>query len=840
MSLTSLLSHWRADPTIGGNFAAWETIPERQATFVPFPEKINGNLLQAVKGTGIKALYTHQKEAWDLIQSGRHAALATDTASGKTLAYNLPVLDFLLNSSEGRALYLFPTKALAQDQLSVIQDLLTKISDQSLPIAPATYDGDTYQSARASIRKKSRLIISNPDMLHIGILPRHTAWSDFFCGLRYIVIDEMHIYRGVFGSHVANVIRRLKRVARFYGSEPQFILTSATIGNPTELAQGLIEEPVMLIDEDASARGAKHFIIYNPPLIDVELGLRASMINESVRIAEDLLSYDLQTILFGRTRRTVEVMLKYLRPSLSPTLLESGHPKAIRAYRSGYLPEHRREIEHGLRNGDVRMVVATTALELGIDIGGMEATVQAGYPGTIAGTWQQAGRAGRGKDDSLSLLVASPSPSDQYLARNPDYFFGRNPEHALINPNNLLILLKHIQCAAFEIPFGSNESFGDLSPTQVTEILSILHESGVLHKSKDQFFWMGDKYPSAEISLRSASAHPIILQDQSNANRTIGEIDGEAAPWIVHPGALYLHEAESFLVEELDLENHRALLNPVEVDYFTRPRRETEIQVLEIREDQNILGGSKAHGELAVITQVSGYHLIRWDSHEKLGFRELDLPPNKLITAGYWLALSEEMVAQLRDEGLWRGDRNYYGANWDKQRRAALERDQRICQVCGVKQGSVSHHVHHKMPFKAFDSYLDANRIENLLTVCPACHQKVESAVRMRSGLSGLSFALGHLAPLLLMCDTRDLGVHSDPQSTITEGLPVVVVYEMIPAGIGFSQRLFECHNELIDNARQLIQGCACQDGCPSCVGPGGEDGSGGKVETLAIIERLT
>jgi len=856
VSLNTLLSHWRADPTIGGNFAALETIPARQAEFVAFPSNILRSLVNAVERSRISALYTHQKETWDQIQAGQHVALATDTASGKTLAYNLPVLDFLLKSAEGRALYLFPTKALAQDQLAGIRELLSVVSDQTAAIAPATYDGDTPQSARADIRRKSRLIISNPDMLHIGILPRHTAWSDFFRALRFVVIDEMHIYRGVFGSHVANVIRRLKRIARFYGSEPQFILTSATIGNPRELAEGLIEEPVTLIDKDFSARGAKHFIIYNPPVIDVDLGLRASMVSESVRITEDLLSYGLQTILFGRTRRTVEVMLRYLRPSPNFGGRSEGWPEqgegrgekvgAVRAYRSGYLPEHRREIERGLRSGNVRVVVATTALELGIDIGGMGATVQAGYPGTIAGTWQQAGRAGRGEDASLSLLVTSPSPSDQFLARNPGYFFQRNPEHALINPDNLLILLKHIQCASFEIPFGENETFGNLSPAQVTEILSVLHEGGILHKSKGTFFWMGDKYPSAEISLRSASAQPFILQHGDNPSRTIGEVDSEAAPWMVHPGAIYLHEAETYLVEDLDLENHRAILKSIEVDYFTRPRRETEIQLLEIGEDQPVRGGVKAHGELAVITQVSGYHLIRWDTHEKLGFHELDLPPNKLLTAGYWISLSEELVSGLRNDGLWSGDRNYYGANWEKQRRLALERDEHICQVCDASQGMTSHHVHHKIPFKAFDSYLDANRLDNLVTLCPACHQRVESAVRVRSGLSGLAYVLGHLAPLFLMCDTRDLGVHSDPQSNIavaiggsSTGSPTVVIYEMIPAGIGFSQRLFECHDEIIASARELIRGCECQDGCPSCVGPGGEEGSGGKIETLAILERL-
>ncbi len=834
MSLTSLLSHWRSDPNIGGNIAAWETIPARSASLVPFPDDLHSDLIKPLERTGITALYAHQKEAWDHIQAGHHLALATQTASGKTLAYNLPVLDYLIRNPEGRALYLFPTKALAQDQLAVISQQTAVMSDPSYPIAPATYDGDTAQNARPAIRDKSRLIITNPDMLHIGILPRHTTWADFFSNLRFVVIDEMHIYRGVFGSHVTNVLRRLKRIAGFYGSHPQFILTSATIGNPVELAEGLVEEPVTLIDDDASARGPKHFLIYNPPVVDPDLGLRANLVQECVLLADDLLSYDLQTIVFGRTRRLVEVMLRYLSPSDSG--LARAGARAVRAYRSGYLPDHRREIEKGLRDGQVRVVVATTALELGIDIGGMQATVQAGYPGTIAATWQQAGRAGRGQNPSLSVLVASPSPSDQFLAQHPEYFFQRSPEHALINPDNLLILIKHLQCAIHELPFGGEEAFGNIQPAQITEILNLLHEGGQLHKSKDRFYWMGDQYPSANISLRSASAHPIILKSNSNPGITIGEVDSEAAPWMVHPGAIYLHEGETYLVEELDLENRFAALQPTDVDYFTRPRKETEIQLLDLGEEEAIPGGSKAFGELAVITQVNGFHMIRWESQEKLGFQELELPPNELLTAGYWLTLSDEVVTHLRAEGLWGGDRNVYGPTWRKQRQAALERDGYTCQVCGLPEEESSHHVHHKTPFRAFESQKEANRLENLVTLCPQCHQRVESAVRMRSGLSGLAYALGHLAPLFLMCDTRDLEVHADPQSPLTEGRPVVVVYEMIPAGIGFSQRLFECHDELIHHARELIISCECSDGCPSCVGPGGERGSGGKSEALAIL----
>ena len=834
-AITSLLSRWRSDVTLGGNITAWETIPARQPRFEPFPADLHPALCEQLRANSIRALYSHQTQAWKQARTGANIALATDTASGKTLAYNLPVLDALLRDSNARALYLFPTKALAQDQLAGLRGLLAQTPQPDSPITPATYDGDTPQSARAAIRQKARLIISNPDMLHIGILPRHASWADFFTNLRFIVIDEMHIYRGVFGSHIANVIRRLKRIANFYGAQPQFILTSATIGNPRQLAEKLIEAPLTLLNEDGSGRGPKHFLIYNPPIVDEDLGLRASMLAESVRLAEDVYTYGIQTILFGRTRRTVEVMLRYLADRIGERT-----PQAIRAYRSGYLPAHRREIERGLRSGSVRTVVATTALELGIDLGGMGATIQAGYPGTIAGSWQQAGRAGRGLETSLSILVASPSPADQFLARHPDYFFGRNPERALIQADNLLILLHHLQCAAFELPFEPNESFGHADPAQVAEILNLLHQSGNLYQSSEKYFWLGDGYPSAEISLRSASAQSVhLLNTATEPPTTIGDVDGEAACWMVHPGAVYLHEGEPYLVETLDLEQHRALMQPTQVDYFTRPRNEIEVQLLALREARREEWGEKAHGELAVISTVSGYQMLRWESLEKLGFHELDLPPARLHTSGYWLSLEEDSVERLRAAGLWRNDPNNYGPEWPQQRAIALTRDKHTCRVCGTRSDMQSLHVHHKIPFRAFDTPWQANRLENLVTLCPACHQRAESAVRVRSGLAGLSYVLGQIAPLFLMCDTRDLGQHSDPKAAFAAGCPSVVIYEMIPAGIGFSQQLFERHDELLAAAREIIEQCICTDGCPSCVGPGGEAGSGGKAETLAILKEL-
>ncbi|HBY07441.1 MAG TPA: ATP-dependent helicase [Chloroflexi bacterium] len=836
MSILPLLSRWRADSSIGGNVITWETIPARVARYEPIPAEVHPQLTDSLRQNGIEQLYSHQAAAWQATQHGDNVAIVTGTASGKTLCYNLPVLDHLLREAGTSALYIFPTKALAQDQLAGLQDLLIQI-ETGTPIAPGTYDGDTSTSARPTVRQKSRLIITNPDMLHTGILPHHTRWEQFLRGLRFIVIDEMHTYRGVFGSHVANTLRRLKRLARFYGANPQIILTSATIGNPQALAEQLIEAPVTLIDEDGSARGQKHFLVYNPPIVDAALGIRASLTQETLRLLEDLLTYQIQTIVFGRTRRTVEIMLRSTKPAFSDLAGQS----AVQAYRSGYLPRQRREIERGLRDGSIRAVMATSALELGIDIGQMEAAILAGYPGTIASAWQQAGRAGRGQDDSLAVLVTSASPLDQFLARHPEYFFGRSPEQALINPDHLLILLGHLQCAAFELPFEDGDSFGGLGWREISEFLEYLQENGSLHKSGEKYFWMAEEFPAAGISLRSASPNNIVLQTNDQGQPvTIGVVDHASAPWMVHPEAVYLHQGETFLVESLDLEENLAHLRRVEVDFYTRPQRETEIQLLELAEEQPAPGVTKSHGEILVTTQVVGYRKVRWGTNENLGYGEVSLPPMQLQTTGYWLALTDEIVATLQLEGLWNSAPNYYGASWPAARDAARARDGFRCQFCGLPENGRAHHVHHLKPFRAFASSETANRLENLVTLCPTCHLRAESAVRVRSGLAGLGYALENIAPLFLMCDSGDLGVHVDPKSPLADGRPTVVIYDSIPAGIGFSARLFELHADLMLHTREVVSACECSDGCPSCVGPGGEEGSGGKREALAILTKLS
>jgi DEAD/DEAH box helicase domain-containing protein len=467
--------------------------------------------------------------------------------------------------------------------------------------------------------------------------------------------------------------------------------------------------------------------------------------------------------------------------------------------------------------------------------------VLAGYPGTIAGTWQQAGRAGRGQETSLAVLVTSANPLDQFLARHPDYFFERSPEQALINPDNLLILLGHLQCAAFELPFKEGESFGDVDWHEIAEFLAYLQETGNLHKSGEKFFWMAEDFPAAAISLRSASPNNIVLQSSTGDKPlTIGEVDHESAPWMVHPEAIYLHQGETYLVDDLDLEGNLAQLRPVDIDFYTRPQRETEIQLLELKAEEPAPGTTKSHGELLVTSQVVGYKKVRWGTNENLGYGEVTLPPSELPTTGYWLALTDEAVTELQSEGVWNSARNYYGSNWEAQRHAARARDRYRCQFCGLPESGKAHHVHHKTPFRVFTSYEVANRLENLVTLCPTCHIRAENAVKVRSGLSGLAYALENIAPLFLMCDSGDLGLHVDPQSPLTGGRPTVVIYDSIPAGIGFSERLFEIHTELLQHIREIVSACGCADGCPSCVGPGGEEGSGGKLEALAILEKLT
>ncbi len=843
--ILALLTRLRADPDWMRCVTVWERLPARPARTAPWPAALDARLIAAARGTGVEAPYTHQAEAMEAALSGRNVVLATGAASGKSLAIHLPVLQTLLHDPNATALYLFPTKALAHDQIAALKALTAPLSPE-VPIAP--YDGDTPTSQRAAIRQKARLVVTNPDMLHLGILPYHTRWARFFSGLRWVVLDELHIYRGVFGSHVANVLRRLGRVCRFYGAQPRFLCASATVANPRHLAERLLEEAVYPVQDDGAPRGEKHFLIYNPPLLDADLGIRRSPVLSALDLAAHLLQADLQTVFFARSRLTTEVLLGYLRDQAP---LWGRSPEAVRGYRGGYLPSLRREIEQGLREGTVRAVVATNALELGVDIGQMAACVMVGYPGSVASTWQQAGRAGRRAGASVVVLIAGPSPLDQYLAAHPDFLFGRPVEEAYLNPDNPAILTDHLACAAYELPFEPGESFGRLA--DVERWLRLLEEVGDLHRSNGRYIWIGEGEPTRAVNLRTGTPDVVVIQDVgADPPQVVGEIDRASAPLLVYPGAVYIHEAETYIVESLDWEKGLARVRTEEVDYYTRASATTEIQVLETAEGRAMEGWEVSLGTVEVTSRVTGYRQIRRYTHEVLGWGEVDLPQQRMETVGVWLDLGSALVERLQEEGVIRPPTDY-GPNWPAQRAAALARDGYRCCHCGVPERE-GHplEVHHRVPFASFgyvpgvnDLYLLANRLENLITLCGACHRRAERARGARSALSGLAYLLRHLSPLYVLCAPGDLEAVVESRAPVT-GYPRVTLYDRVPGGAGLSARLYELLTagareglSLLEAALERVRTCPCADGCPACVGPVGEQEMGTKERTRRLLEEM-
>ncbi|MFT9600609.1 DEAD/DEAH box helicase [Mesobacillus sp.] len=634
-SMQEILQELKVSESVKRNIVHWHTIDEKEAQSEEMPEELSEILKRALERRGISRLYTHQKSSYDQIMKGQSIVAVTPTASGKTLCYNLPVLQSIINDPNARALYMFPTKALAQDQKSEINEL---IQEAELAINSYTYDGDTPSNIRQKVRRAGHIVITNPDMLHSAILPHHTKWVSLFENLKYVVIDELHIYRGVFGSHVANVIRRLKRICNYYGSDPVFICTSATIANPLELAEGLTEKEMVLIDNNGAPSGRKHFLFYNPPVVNIPLNVRRSATLETRRLAGEFLKNKIQTIVFARSRVRVEILLTYLQDLVKHKL----GPKAIRGYRGGYLPTERREIEKGLRSGDIYGVVSTNALELGVDIGQLQVCIMNGYPGTIASAWQQAGRAGRRHGESVVIMVASSSPLDQYVIQNPDYFFNRSPETARINPDNLIILIDHIKCASYELPFKKGDTFG---AAEIEEILEYLTEERILHQNGDKWFWMNDAFPAHNISLRSASQENVVIIDQSDvANvRVIGEMDTFSAMTLLHEEAIYLHQGIQFQVEELDWEEKKAYVREVDVDYFTDANLAVQLSVLE--EDKN-RGNDETeigYGDVSVRAMATIFKKIRFETHENIGSGPIYLPEEELHTSSAWISLNKEL-----------------------------------------------------------------------------------------------------------------------------------------------------------------------------------------------------
>ncbi|MCX7026284.1 MAG: DEAD/DEAH box helicase [Spirochaetes bacterium] len=763
-----------------------KTLPGREAVLNPLPEDLSPALAAALASRGITGLYSHQAEAYRLGRAGKNFVVVTPTASGKTLCYNLPIVQSLLEDETARALFLFPTKALSQDQKAELNEVAL---GGSLPLQIQTYDGDTPSSLRTVARNSGRIVISNPDMLHSGILPNHAKWINFFSGLKFVVVDELHIYRGVFGSHVANVLRRLKRIAAFYGAHPIFILCSATIGNPRELAESLVEEKVELIDRNGSGTGEKTIVFYNPPLVDPVRGLRKSSALESQRIALELLKGGVKTILFSRSRLQVELIASYLSESLENPFTENGRIK-VSPYRSGLLPSERRAIEKGLREGSIQGVVSTNALELGIDIGGLDAAVIAGYPGSAVSFWQQAGRAGRRGTGSMAIFVASSSPLDQYFARHPEYFLAQGPERARIDPDNAYIFVDHAKCAAFELPFSEGEAFGSGSAfgrdstigsgsagerTEMTrEALSLLEEEGAVRLRSGRWYWSDEGYPSETISLRSATADNVVIVDVTGgAKKVIGEMDRPSAKELLFENAVYIHLGQQYLVTDLDIDNRLCVVERHSLEYWTDSIVKTDLEVL--TEDERgwagvpgALSGPFAYslGDVLVRSQAEKFKKLRFHTHENVGYGEIHLPPEEMQTRA---------VSILFPRGRPAGD---------------------------------------------FLAALDPSRAAAVL---------VGSARLFKS-----------LAPAFVLCDSGDLGV-SERVRDQHFLQPAIHLYDKYPGGTGLAEALSARLPDLAMAALERLSGCSCRFGCPSCIGvdlipEGADEGENGRAGTTGPI----
>jgi DEAD/DEAH box helicase domain-containing protein len=806
------LRRLRASDTVAGRIVHEELIPACPAVHAEWPAALDARLIAALDARGIDRPYVHQAEAIEHALARRDVVVVTPTASGKTLAFAVPVLDAWLHDPEVRSLWLFPTKALAQDQLAGLQDIAVHLPDG---LRAATYDGDTAPGLRSAVRNDGNIVVTNPDMLHSGILPHHTSWVRLFQHLRYIVIDELHAYRGLFGSHLANVLRRLLRLCRFYGSNPTVIACSATIANPLELAEKLLERPVRLVDRNGAPRAARRLWFWNPPLVDGTMGVRRSATLEARRLMSELLNHNLQTIAFTRSRSSVEVLLTYLQ-RLNPAPRQGG-TSPVRGYRGGYLPLERRAIEAGLRDGSVRGVVSTNALELGIDIGNLDAAILVGYPGSIASTWQQLGRAGRRDSESVGVFIATDSPLDQFLVNNPRYLLDSPPEHGLINPDNLLVLGGHLQAAAFELAFESGDSFGSAGRDVTAALLDLFCEDGLVHRSGSRYHWAADAFPAEAISLRRAAATNVVIIDTSTGaggpgqgpqgpwaasgggrpgsdGRVIGEVDQFAAPVLVHDDAIYLHEGRQFHVERLDWEEKRAYVHPVSVDHFTMAETRTSLQILERYEGPVGDACRRSLGEVRVSRLATIYKKVRFLTHETIGAGPIALPEQDLHTIAAWTAFDPRGLRDVAPD------------------------------------------------------VLDA-------------------------GLSGLAAVLHSAACLLCMCDPRDLGTQAqmrgaaspsavlgtpaadtsrpaaEPQEFVAggrprssaapvaleAGWPTAYIYDAAAGGVGFAERCHQCHGDLVTMATELVKSCGCDGGCPSCVGPA-RARMDGKAATLRLL----
>lgn len=811
-AIDKLLSLFRDPGKLGKNIVHWQVLPPRPPMYGPWPERLDPSMMEILRNRGIEQLYSHQSEAICQSLDGKHVVVVTPTASGKTLCYNIPVLQRLYLNPEARALYIFPTKALSQDQMLELHSYSEKLERD---IKVFTFDGDTPPNARRAIRNSGHIVVTNPDMLHSGILPHHTNWIKLFENLETIVIDEVHQYRGIFGSHMANVLRRLKRICDFYNVSPRYICCSATIANPKELVEELVGEQFTLVDKSGAPSGERHVLFYNPPVVNAELGIRASSIKAASRVAARLIVEGAQTIVFARSRKRVEVITTYLRRMMRRLREDAS---AIQGYRGGYLPLERREIERGVKSGTIRGVVSTNALELGIDIGQLEAAVLAGYPGTVSSTWQQGGRAGRRATTSLIVIVMNSSAIDQYLASHPGYFFSASPEHGIINPDNLFILTAHLKCGAFELPFSKDEKFGTL---EIQPLLDYLDGERILRQKGGRYYYTSDRYPAEEVSLRTADPCNFVILDMDRNNNVLGEIDYASAPEMIHEEAVYLHQTRPYLIERLDWEGRKAYARLAELDYYTDAVTKRDIRVMssnmeigvplnqegssdeersEAAPDKNDIIEHLEHrkdvvlntpgrdvdnviylhgdspepevrfdriathtwGEVSVTTLVTKYKKIRFETHENVGFGEVHLPEQELQTEAYWISFEDWMEGHLASRGL-----------------------------------------------------------------------NIGGAIR------ALSSALGSAAPLHVMCDPRDIRSVPMVKSPFVQKA-TIYLYDYYPGGIGISRKIFELRDSIWSSVLGMIEDCHCEKGCPSCVGPPVEVGSNGKQSALVLLRGVT
>jgi DEAD/DEAH box helicase domain-containing protein len=738
-------------------------LPAQPGLYAAFPEDIDPALLKAVTARGIERPYTHQREAWNALAAGADVVVVTPTASGKTLCYNLPVLDAVRRRG-AKALYLFPTKALAQDQVAELTELNRA---GELGVRAYTFDGDTPGDARQAVRTRGDIVVSNPDMLHQAILPHHTKWAQFFESLAYVVIDEVHGYRGVFGSHVANVVRRLRRICAFYGVAPRFILCSATIGNPREHAEALLGSPVRAITRSGAPQGGRHLLLWNPPVVNADLGIRASARSQTTRIARAAIRAQLKTIVFAQSRLMVEVLTKYLKDVFDH---DPRKPARVAAYRGGYLPQERRATERRLRAGELDCVVSTSALELGVDIGMLDVCILNGYPGTVAGTWQRLGRAGRRQRDALGVLVAGSDPLDQYVVRHPEYFLEASPECARIAADQLLILLDHVRCAAFELPFRAGDRYGPHDPAG---LLGYLAEQGVLHADGDAWHWVADSYPANAVSLRSVADGNFVVIDRTGGKQEVlAEVDYSSAALTLHEGAIYLVQSRPWQVEKLDWVGRKAFVTRTDADYYTDAIDYQKLKILERFEGGaagSATAGECAHGEVHLVRRVTGYKKIRYYSHENVGYGPVNLPDQEMHTSALWWRLREGELERV------------FASRWE-----------------------------------ALDGFLGAAYALHTVAVLRAMAEPRDIGKAVGSGQGDWSATVETQGRGAL----RDANDEALAPECIGRFEPTVFLYDNHPGGSGISEPLYRDAAQLVRDALALVQACECRCGCPACVGP--------------------